>query len=105
MCRRPPVTRAQPSDRESMNKNRQLWLGPIMLGAVGLFAFAATALHFAPMNVSASASDARTTFRSGINEQKPATVAWSNYARRRRLVCVRGHSASLCADECVGVRQ
>jgi mono/diheme cytochrome c family protein len=47
-----------------MNKNRQLWLGPIMLGAVGLFAFAGTALHFAPMNVSASASDARTTFNA-----------------------------------------
>jgi mono/diheme cytochrome c family protein len=47
-----------------MNKKRQLWLGPIVLGALCLFAIAGLALRFAPTNVSASAGDAPTTFNA-----------------------------------------
>jgi len=47
-----------------MNKKWQLWLGPIVLGALCLFAIAGLALRFAPTNVSASAGDARTTYNA-----------------------------------------
>jgi len=47
-----------------MNKHRELWLAPIVLGAVCLFAMAAIALRFTPTNVSASAADVRTTYNA-----------------------------------------
>ena len=47
-----------------MNKHRELWLAPIVLGALCLFAMAATALRFAPTTVSASAADVRTTYNA-----------------------------------------
>ena len=47
-----------------MNKHRELWLGPIVLGALCLFAMAAIAMRFAPINVSASAADARATYNA-----------------------------------------
>ena len=47
-----------------MNKHRELWLGPIVLGVLCLFAIYGVALRLAPTNVSASAADARTTFNA-----------------------------------------
>ena len=47
-----------------MNKHRELWLGPIVLGAFCLFTFAAVALRFAPTSVSASGGDARATYNA-----------------------------------------
>ncbi len=47
-----------------MNKHRELWLGPIVLGVLCLFALAAIGLRFATTDVSASAADARTTYNA-----------------------------------------
>jgi mono/diheme cytochrome c family protein len=47
-----------------MNKHRELWLGPIVLGTLCLFAIAAIALRFAATNVSASVSDAGSTYNA-----------------------------------------
>jgi mono/diheme cytochrome c family protein len=47
-----------------MNKHRELWLGPIVLGALCFFAITAIALRFTPTNVSASAADASTTYNA-----------------------------------------
>jgi len=47
-----------------MNKHRELWLGPIVLGTLCLFAIAAIALRFAATNVSASGSDAGSTYNA-----------------------------------------
>lgn len=47
-----------------MNKHRELWLAPIVLGALCLFAIGGVALHFAPTNVFASAGDARATYNA-----------------------------------------
>ena len=47
-----------------MNKHRELWLGPIVLGALCLFALGAIALRFATTDVTASSADARTTYNA-----------------------------------------
>lgn len=47
-----------------MNKHRELSLGPILLGALCLFAIAGLAFRFAPANVAASAADAGATFNA-----------------------------------------
>jgi mono/diheme cytochrome c family protein len=46
-----------------MNEHRELWLGPIVLGALCLFGMAAIALRFTTTNVSAAA-DARATYNA-----------------------------------------
>jgi mono/diheme cytochrome c family protein len=47
-----------------MNKHRELWLGPIVLGALCLSAMPAIALRFVATNVSASAADASATYNA-----------------------------------------
>lgn len=47
-----------------MNKHRELWLEPIVLGTLCLFGIVGVALRFMPTPVFASAADARTTFNA-----------------------------------------
>ena len=47
-----------------MNKHRELWLGPIVLGGLCLFGIAGVTLRFAPRNVSASGVDARASYNA-----------------------------------------
>jgi mono/diheme cytochrome c family protein len=47
-----------------MNKHRELWLSPIVLGALCLFAIAGAAIRVATPNASASAADARATYNA-----------------------------------------
>lgn len=47
-----------------MNNHRELWLGPIVLGTLCLFAIAGIALCFAPANAAASAANAGATYNA-----------------------------------------
>jgi mono/diheme cytochrome c family protein len=47
-----------------MNKHRELWLGPIVVATLCLFAIAGIALRILSANVSASAGDAGTTYNA-----------------------------------------
>lgn len=47
-----------------MNKHRELWLGPIVLGTLCLFVIAGLEIRFATTNAAASAADAQSTYNS-----------------------------------------